>query len=145
MEIGVRTVRTVDTNCIHIGDKDPIFEVYESEDLNRWTGPYVAFQPPKGCWGVRHYWAPEVYEVDGRYYMFASFKGEIGANRGTAILIADHPAGPYQPHSDGPVTLKESECLDGTYFEDSADGLTGHGRMTSNYSWTGTRGIRACS
>lgn len=100
------------------GDKDPIFEVYVSEDLRSWEGPYVAFQPPKGFWGVRHYWAPEVFEVDGRFYMFASFKGGIGENRGTGILAADHPAGPYRPHSGGPVTLAGHECLDGTFYQD---------------------------
>ncbi|REK56085.1 MAG: glycoside hydrolase [Thermobacillus sp.] len=143
MQTGFRTIRTVDVSGIHMrdpfvfpyaaekkyylfgttfadgcGDKDPIFEVYVSEDLRSWTGPYVAFQPPRGFWGVRHYWAPEVFEVDGRFYMFASFKGGIGENRGTGILVADHPAGPYRPHSDGPVTLPGCECLDGTFYED---------------------------
>ncbi len=143
VEKGFRTIRTVRTEDIHMrdpfvyfyqneqtyylfgttfadgcGDKDPVFEVYAGRDLSEWTGPYVAFQPPAGFWGVRHYWAPEVFEVDGRFYMFASFKGGIGENRGTGILAADHPAGPYRPHSDGPVTLGGSECLDGTYYED---------------------------
>jgi arabinan endo-1,5-alpha-L-arabinosidase len=143
MEQGFRTIKTVGSDDIHIrdpfvftyekeqryymfgttfadgaGDKDPIFEVYLSEDLESWTGPYVAFQPPKGFWGVRHYWAPEVCEVDGQFYMFASFKGGIGESRGTGILIADHPAGPYRPHSNGPVTIAGSECLDGTYYQD---------------------------
>lgn len=143
MEKGFRTIKTVDTGDIHMrdpfvfpyvaerkyylfgttfadgcGDKDPLFEVYVSDDMKRWTGPYAAFQPPKGFWGVRHYWAPEVFEIDGKFYMFASFKGGIGENRGTGILIADHPAGPYRPHSDGAVTLAGSECLDGTFYED---------------------------
>jgi arabinan endo-1,5-alpha-L-arabinosidase len=143
MELGFRTIKKVKTDDIHMrdpfvftcrkenkyylfgttfadgcGDKDPIFEVYCSENLIDWEGPYVAFQPPKGFWGVRHYWAPEVFEMNGRYYMFASFKGGIGEHRGTGILVSDHPAGPYIPHSDGPITPADSECLDGTYFED---------------------------
>ncbi|XID92036.1 glycoside hydrolase family 43 protein [Paenibacillaceae bacterium WGS1546] len=143
MEQGFRKIRTVRTDEIHMrdpfvfayepegayylfgttfadgcGDEDPIFEVYVGKDLQEWTGPYVAFRPPKGFWGVRHYWAPEVFEADGKFYMFASFKGGIGENRGTGILVADHPAGPYREHSEGPVTLKGHECLDGTYYED---------------------------
>lgn len=143
MEIGFRTIKKVKADEIHMrdpfvftclkennyylfgttfadgcGDKDPIFEVYQSDNLIDWEGPYVAFQPPKGFWGVRHYWAPEVFELNGRYYMFASFKGGIGENRGTGILVAGHPAGPYLPHSDGPVTPADAECLDGTYYED---------------------------
>lgn len=143
MEHGFRAVKNVKTREIHMrdpfvfrhadtgtyylygttfadgcGDKDPIFEVYAGDDLETWTGPFIAFQPPKGFWGVRHYWAPEVFEIDGRFYMFASFKGGIGESRGTGILVADHPAGPYRPHSEGAVTLPGRECLDGTFYED---------------------------
>lgn len=50
--------------------------------------------------------------------MFASFKGGIGEDRGTAVLIADRPEGPFVPLSDGHVTLKGHECLDGTLLID---------------------------
>ncbi|MED1305219.1 family 43 glycosylhydrolase [Bacillus thuringiensis] len=100
------------------GDMEPMFEVYISEDLEIWEGPFPAFLPSKGFWGVRHYWAPEVYEIDNRYYMFATFKGGIGIHRGTGILVADHPAGPYEPLVNEPATPPDWECLDGTYYED---------------------------
>src|SRR5690554_4562248 len=76
------------------------FDVYRSRDLEAWEGPYPAFRPPAGFWSDRNYWAPEVHEYRGRYYMFATFKAE-GVCRGTQILVADRPEGPYQPHSDG--------------------------------------------
>jgi arabinan endo-1,5-alpha-L-arabinosidase len=114
------------------GDQEPVFEVYESNDLENWKGPYVAFQPPKGFWGVRHYWAPEVFEIDERFYMFASFKGGIGEHRGTGILVSDHPAGPYVPHSNGSITPRAWECLDGTYYEDRS----GQRWMVFCHEWT---------
>jgi arabinan endo-1,5-alpha-L-arabinosidase len=101
-------------------------------DLENWKGPYVAFQPPKGFWGVRHYWAPEVFEIDERFYMFASFKGGIGEHRGTGILVSDHPAGPYVPHSNGSITPRAWECLDGTYYEDRS----GQRWMVFCHEWT---------
>lgn len=97
---------------------DPYFDFYVSEDLETFYGPYMAFKPPKGYWGVKHYWAPEVHAYRGKYYMFASFKGGIGEDRGTAVLIADRPEGPFVPLSDGHVTLKGHECLDGTLLID---------------------------
>jgi hypothetical protein len=51
--------------------------------------------------------------------MFASFIGE-GCNRGTAILRADRPTGPYKPWSDGAVTPRDWMCLDGTLHIDEA-------------------------
>ncbi len=50
--------------------------------------------------------------------MFMSFKAE-GVCRGTQILVADSPKGPFLPISDGPVTPRDWECLDGTLFVDN--------------------------
>ncbi len=99
--------------------KGPGFMVYQSTDLQTFLGPQVAFRRPEGFWSDRDYWAPEVHRYKGRFYMFASFKAK-GVCRGTQILSADAPAGPYRPHSKGPVTPRDWECLDGTLFVDEA-------------------------
>lgn len=102
--------------CDGAANIDPYFEVYVSQDRQNFEGPFIAFQPEKGFWGTKNYWAPEVHEYKGSYYMFATFKGGIGEDRGTAILKADLPEGPYHVHSKGHVTLKGHECLDGTLY-----------------------------
>lgn len=96
------------------------FDVYDGEDLAHWNGPTVCFHNDGSFWADRNYWAPEVHPWRGAFYMFASFKGE-GRRRGTAILRADSPLGPFAPWSDGPVTPPEWECLDGTFHRE-ADG-----------------------
>lgn len=96
------------------------FDYYISNDLQNWDGPFPAFRPPKDFWADRNFWAPEVHAFRGRYYMFASFKAE-GVRRGTQILVADSPKGPFVPVSDGPVTPRDWECLDGTFFVDAND------------------------
>lgn len=96
------------------------FDVYRSKDLTEWEGPFHAFRPPAGFWSEINYWAPEVHPYQGKYYMFATFKAE-GVCRGTQILVSDHPLGPFVPHSDGPVTPRDWECLDGTLWIE-ADG-----------------------
>lgn len=93
------------------------FDVYRSKDLENWEGPFPAFRPPADFWSDTNYWAPEVHIYKGRYYMFATFKAE-GVCRGTQILVADDPLGPFVPHSDGPVTPRDWECLDGTLYVD---------------------------
>ena len=40
--------------------------------------------------------------------------------RGTAILKAESPLGPFHPHSDGCVTPRDWECLDGTLYVSKA-------------------------
>jgi arabinan endo-1,5-alpha-L-arabinosidase len=89
------------------------FDAYRSTDLQHWAGPFPIFRPGVGFWGTHHFWAPEVHAWRGRYFMFASFKGTT-ASRGTAILVADDPLGPFVPHSDGALTPADADCLDGT-------------------------------
>lgn len=91
------------------------FDGYRSADLDTWEGPFPVFRPPAGFWADRNFWAPEVHAYRGQYYLLASFKAE-GRCRGTQILEAGSPQGPFRPLSAGPVTPPDWECLDGTLF-----------------------------
>ncbi len=91
------------------------FDVYVSDDLKNWSEAIPCFENDGTFWADQNYWAPEVHEWLGKFYMFASFKAD-GVCRGTAILRADDPTGPFEPYSDGPVTPVDWECLDGTLY-----------------------------
>ncbi|MDP0499189.1 MAG: glycoside hydrolase family 43 protein [Verrucomicrobiota bacterium JB022] len=115
------------------------FDAYRSRDLQHWEGPIPAFRPPAGFWATTQFWAPEVHAYGGRYYMFATFKAP-GRSRGTQVLVADDPAGPFEPLTDGPVTPDGWECLDATlWVEDGAPWMVychewvqvGDGRMVA--------------
>jgi len=95
------------------------FDVYVSRDLENWEGPCVCFHNDGTFWADRNYWAPEVYHYGESFYMFASFKNP-DVKRGTAILKAESPLGPFHPHSDGCVTPRDWECLDGTLYVSKA-------------------------
>ena len=92
-------------------------DVYVSDDLENWSDAVEVFTPPADFWSHHNFWAPEVHAYKGKYYMFVSFISDT-RNRGTQILIADDPMGPFVPHSDGPVTPAEWMCLDGTLYVD---------------------------
>lgn len=91
------------------------FWTYTSRDLQEWEPGGLVFDAGRDFWAELNYWAPEVHEYDGRWYLIATFKAE-GISRGTQILAASSPAGPFHPHSAGPVTPREWECLDGTLW-----------------------------
>ena len=105
---------TTDTDPWNEGEG---FLVYESEDLENWSEPRWAFLPPEGFWANQNFWAPEVHFFNGYWYIFASFKAE-GVCRGTQILRSESVTGPYVPISEGPVTPRHWECLDGTLHVD---------------------------
>lgn len=91
------------------------FDVYVSRDMENWDGPYECFHNDGTFFATKNYWAPEVYFVNGAFYMLASFKGD-DRRRGTAILKSESPTGPFRLHSDGCVTPAGWECLDGTLY-----------------------------
>lgn len=89
------------------------FDAYRSTDLEEWKGPFPAFRPPQGFWASENFWAPEVHQHGGRWYMLASFKAP-GVARATDVLVADTPLGPYAPLAT--LTPAHWECLDGTLW-----------------------------
>ena len=104
------------TRAKFFGKKTGGFDVYTSKDLENWSTPHECFNSKK--YGLNHMvnWAPEVHKYKGKYYMFATFTRKSNNLRGTFILKADNPLGPFEPHSKGVVTPEEWECLDGTLY-----------------------------
>ena len=94
------------------------FDCYHSRDLVEWQGSIPAFRPPPDFWAESQFWAPEVHPYHGHYYMFATFNPPKGY-RGTQVLAADKPEGPFTPWSDKAVTPKHWQCLDGTLHVDT--------------------------
>lgn len=113
-------------------------DVYVSDDLEDWSEPVEVFNGTGGFWSDTNYWAPEVHKYRGSYYMFASFISDT-RRRGTQILKADSPMGPFLPHSDGPVTPAEWECLDGTLYVEN-----GKPYIVFCHEWTQVRDGEMC-
>lgn len=107
------------------------FDVFISEDMENWSEAISCFEDDGTFWAKRHYWAPEVHQWQGAFYMLASFLGKDMC-RGTAILRADSPLGPFLPHSDRTVTPRDWECLDGTLYVDRS----GAPWMVFCHEWT---------
>ncbi|MCK0471069.1 glycoside hydrolase family 43 protein [Halalkalibacter sp. APA_J-10(15)] len=96
------------------------FDVYISEDLEYWDGPFPVFRPSDTFYSKENFWAPEVHEHKGKYFTFATFLRKGSRIRGTGILCSNSLTGPFLPHSEGPVTPEDWHCLDGTLHVDGA-------------------------
>lgn len=101
--------------------------VRKSTDLETWGDPRVVFTIPPGFWGDEMIWAPEMHRYRGKYYLFATFMnnkpiGEARPNwpppveRGTQVLVADAPTGPFKPFANEPHTPPTEMALDGTLW-----------------------------
>lgn len=88
------------------------FYCYSSKDLINFEGPFKVFTPPKDFWGTKQFWAPEVYCIESKYFLLATFKAD-GHTRGCQMLISDSPKGPFKVYSDI-LTPPEYEALDAT-------------------------------
>lgn len=90
-----------------------------SEDLENWSEPVQIFSPSEGFDGCADYWAPECHYYNGNFYLFATYRSEISGKRGTAIFKSSSPIGPFELITDGHITPKERDCIDGTLYIDN--------------------------
>lgn len=65
---------------------------------------------------VKQNWAPEVHVYNGAYYMFTTYYSSAIDHRGCTILRSDSPEGPFVEITNGTVTPKNWDCIDGTLY-----------------------------
>lgn len=73
------------------------FKCWESPDLVQWTPKGWAYQETDASWAKSHYWAPEVKEYRGKFYLTYSAmpKSADTPRLLIALAVSDKPAGPY--------------------------------------------------
>ncbi len=107
---------------------------YFSEDMNTWSGPYSCFTPDENFDGNGCYWAPECFNYNGSFYLFATYKSSATNHRGVGIFKADSPRGPFALVSDGHITPDDWDSIDGTLYVDAS----GQPWMIFVHEWTST-------
>lgn len=84
--------------------------VYTSDDLKEWEKKGLALNK-QDVWGDRWFWAPEVYHIDNKYYMYYS------ANEHICVATSDSPLGPFKQEIKKPI-LEEEKSIDNSLFID---------------------------
>ncbi len=94
------------------------FTMYVSKDLIKWKSLGKKFIASQTFWGKLDFWAPDMFEYKGKYYITATFSAS-NVNRACGILVSDSPDGPYLPLVNNPITPTNWHCLDATIYIDN--------------------------
>ena len=79
-------------------------EVYSSPDLKVWHYCGLAYDKRDGD-GRHHFWAPEVYKVEGHFYMYYTADERLYVARSLS------PLGPFRQISRGPMLRSLSTTM----------------------------------
>ena len=93
------------------------YNVWRSDDLRVFSDRQKAFR--KADWASGDYWAPEVYEHQGRYYMFFSARRKADASLRVGVAVASQPEGPYTDPLGRPLFDFGYAAIDASLFIDT--------------------------
>src|SRR5690554_5844402 len=86
-------------------------EVYTSDDLKEWKKASELALHKDNSYGDRWFWAPEVYYVNGKFYMYYSAEEHI------CVAVADSPFGPFKQPVQKPM-IEGEKTIDNSLFID---------------------------
>jgi beta-xylosidase len=86
----------------------PLFPILHSRDLVHWQLEGAVFHT-RPDWSAGNYWAPEISEYRGRYYVYYVGRKKNGP-LSIAVATAASPAGPWTDH--GPLIGQEAGSID---------------------------------
>jgi len=117
---------TITSGIFAAGVERKAVMLFKTRDLDNWEDPVPVWEVPAEHWGRETAWAPEVHAYNSKYYLFVTLTSDKtlptppgrpqNVMRGTEILVADSPEGPFQPLGDGPQTPPDWMALDGSLW-----------------------------
>lgn len=86
-------------------------KVYTSTDLTNWTNQGMAMKAGEDNWGTEGFWAPDIIERDGKFYMYYT------ANEHLCMAVSESPLGPFIQEEFGPLH-EDIQEIDAHVFKD---------------------------
>lgn len=113
------------------GGADKGFSAYSSKDLVNWKPEGQVYyhnnkngwSDPNAAWGGA-YWAPEVYKVKGKFYLFYSAQWKVNEakeeeNFKIGVAVSDKPIGPFIDLAQKPLFDPGYPIIDANVFFDA--------------------------
>ncbi|WP_219836122.1 glycoside hydrolase family 43 protein [Paenibacillus sp. R14(2021)] len=81
------------------------YKVWSSEDLIEWTDEGFVYEKERNdkAWGYKQFWAPEVVEREGQFYMYYTARWSEKDSLRIGVAIAESPTGPFVDVFDRPL------------------------------------------
>lgn len=104
------------------------FKAYSSDNLADWTDEGTVYEgATDDSWAMGEFWAPEVYERDGKYYMWYSATWKHNPtneaeNFRIGVAVADKPTGPFVEMNGGPLFDPGYPVIDANLWFDDDNG-----------------------
>ena len=104
------------------------FRTYSSNDLVNWKDEGLVYKgATPSSWTVDCFWAPEVYERNGKYYLFFSSNWKENPtneleNFRIGVAVSDSPTGPFKEMYDRPVFDPGYPIIDANLYFDDENG-----------------------
>lgn len=100
------------------------FPVRSSEDLIHWTEHGLALSAKDGRWANDTFWAPECYELGGKYVLLYSANWKDNPtqaleNYRIGAAVADTPVGPFTEVSDRPIFDPGYPIIDANLYQEN--------------------------
>ena len=95
------------------------FKMYSSPDLKNWNDEGPIYQGnTENSWGVSSFWAPELYEYDGRFYLLYSADWRVNPtdeqeNFRIGAAVSDSATGPFTDLYNRPMFDPGYPVIDG--------------------------------
>lgn len=105
------------------GAKDG-FATYSSTDLVNWKDEGQVYHGnTETSWNLKSFWAPEVYKIDNKYYLFYSAdKQDNPTNEletfSIGVAVSDSPKGPFKDLKNEPLFDPGYPIIDANVFHD---------------------------
>ncbi|MDD2475558.1 MAG: glycoside hydrolase family 43 protein [Dysgonamonadaceae bacterium] len=95
------------------------FKMYSSTNLKEWDDEGRIYQGnTDSSWSIANFWAPELYEIGGKFYMIFSADWRENPtneleNFRIGVAVSDSPTGPYKDLYDRPIFDPGYPVIDG--------------------------------
>lgn len=123
------TIVLIDSTYYMYGTGHPLgIAVLESQDLRTWHVPdgaidSLAVKKDRQTYGTQGFWAPQVLQHDGKYYMYYT------ANENIAMAKAEGPLGPFTQDSIGKIEAPTLQIDPFVFVDDDGSKYLYHVRL----------------